>query len=61
MKGQDDDFREQSAAFWSHQTGKTVSKEEASEMNTNLAGFIEVLLDWDRREREEGHERRERK
>ena len=35
--------------FWSQRTGAQISSEDAREMVGNIAGFFEVLQEWDER------------
>ena len=48
-----DDFIEETRAFWGELTGRTFSREDAREMIANISGFFRVLAEWDRKARME--------
>jgi hypothetical protein len=42
---------EETAIFWSQKTGKAISAEDAREINKNISGYLAVLCEWDKRDR----------
>jgi len=38
--------------FWSPRYGYTISEEEAREIVVNLRGFFDILIKWDREDKE---------
>lgn len=51
MKNGASDIIEQTLDFWGKRTEKDLSREDAREMVANVAGFFQVLAEWDRKAR----------
>jgi len=51
VKNDASDIIEQTLDFWGKRTGKDLSREDAREMVANVAGFFQVLAEWDRKAR----------
>jgi hypothetical protein len=51
VKKEPSDIIEQTLTFWGKRTGKDLSREDAREMVANVAGFFQVLAEWDRKAR----------
>jgi len=49
MKATKPDLIDQTTHLWRHRTGGEISCEDVKEMINNVAGFFQVLLDWDLR------------
>jgi hypothetical protein len=56
MKNQPDIIH-QTIIFWCEHTGQDFSQEDARQMVANVAGFFNVLAEWERRAQEEDHRR----
>jgi hypothetical protein len=44
---------EQTITFWEEHTGEKCSQEDARQMVSNVSGFFQVLLEWDKKSRDE--------
>jgi len=53
VKNEPSDIIEQTLTFWGKRAGKDLSREDAREMVANVAGFFQVLAEWDRKARME--------
>lgn len=53
MKNEASDIIEHTLNFWGKRAGKDLSREDAREMVANVAGFFQVLAEWDRKARME--------
>lgn len=53
MKNEASDIIEQTLNFWGKRTGREFSREDGREMVANVAGFFQVLAEWDRKARME--------
>lgn len=49
--GEQDDFIEETRAFWQSRTDRVLTREDAREIIENMTGFFRVLLEWDRAKR----------
>lgn len=54
MKHQQSDIIEHTIAFWEKRTGEACSHEDARQIVANIAGFFDLLTEWDRKDQEEG-------
>ena len=45
----------QTLAFWQPRTKRRLTSEDAREINQNLTGFFNILLEWDRADRAKRH------
>ena len=59
MKHQPPDIIDDTIAFWSKRTKQPISREDVRQMVMNVAGFFQVLAEWDCKATEE--ERAERR
>ena len=46
MRSTKPDLVDQTIHLWRHRTGEVISREDAKEMMNNIAGFFQVLSDW---------------
>ena len=53
MKNEPSDIIEHTLTFWGKRRGEDLSREDAREMVANVAGFFQVLAEWDRKARME--------
>jgi hypothetical protein len=49
VKSKNRDIFDQTIHLWRSRAGKSFSKEDAREIITNIAGFFEVLAEWDQK------------
>jgi hypothetical protein len=49
--GKQNDFIEETRAFWQSRTDRVLTREDAREIIENMTGFFRVLLEWDRAKR----------
>lgn len=47
-----DKIIEETAAFWRNMSNVLLSDEEVRQAHTNLAGFFQILNEWDKKTRE---------
>jgi hypothetical protein len=53
--GEQNDFIEETRAFWQSRTDRVLTREDAREIIENMTGFFRVLLEWDRAKRSKPH------
>lgn len=50
VKPHKSDILDQTIAFWSRRTGQAFSHEDARQMVANVAGFFQLLAEWDHKD-----------